>query len=110
MDQKTEQWKRAYKAYRRTMERTNIVANELDEFPLEEIEEYADPLAWEERVEINIMLSWGGPSDGFKLYRDADGTVSEGYYYFADWFTYDEFRLTETELRHVLAVYPVAGI
>ncbi len=107
MDRKTEQRERAHEAYQRKMKSITDVALLLSKRPREEIDEYEAPLSWDERKEIDITLSWGGPSDGFKLYTDQDGMISEGYYYFSDWFTYDEFRLTDAELDCVLSVYPV---
>jgi len=74
-----------------------------------EIEDYREPLSCEERREITILLSWGGPSDGYKVYFDKDGEAIEGYYFFADWFEYEEFKLSDTELDSVLAVYPEAA-
>src|SRR6266567_9619171 len=80
----------------------------LQEKERDEVEEYREPLSLDERKEVTVLLSWGGPSDGYKVYFDKDGEAIEGYYFFADWFEYEEFKLTDEELDRVLAVYPVA--
>ena len=73
-----------------------------------EIEDYREPLSYDERKELTIFLSWGGPSDGYKIYFDADNEAIEGCYFFADWFEYKEFKLTDEELDRVITVYPVS--
>ena len=75
---------------------------------VDEIEEYRDPLSCEERREITILLSWGGPSDGYQIYFDQENQAVEGYYFFADWFEYKEFKLSDDELDRVVAIYPVS--
>ncbi len=106
MDQKAKQRERARDAYRDTMTDIASLVADAGKDPRAEEERLREPISWTERTEINIMLSWGGPSDGFKLYREEDGEIAEGYYYFSDWFTYDEFRLSKAELDQVLAIYP----
>ena len=81
----------------------------LQEKERDEVEEYREPLSLDERKEVTVLLSWGGPSDGYKVYFDKDGEAIEGYYFFADWFEYEEFKLTGEELDSVLAVYPVTA-
>lgn len=45
----------------------------------------------EERRQLKILLSWGGPSDGFVLTFDKTGReLLEGVYFHADWFLYHE--------------------
>lgn len=107
MDQKAEQRARALSQYRETIGAITGLISERSELAIEEMENYREPLSRVERTEITLQLSWGGPSDGFKFYQDAEGLVTEGYYFFADWFTYDEFQLTESELENVLTVYPI---
>ena len=72
---------------------------------VEEYEEYREPLSLDERKEVTVLLSWGGPSDGYKVYFDKDGEAAEGFYFFADWFEYEEFKLSNEELDRVLAIY-----
>ncbi len=72
----------------------------------DEIEEYHEPLSVEIRKEVTVLLSWGGPSDGYKIYFDRDGEAVEGFYFFADWFEYEQFKLSNDELERVLTVYP----
>ena len=61
-----------------------------------------------ERQEIKILLSWGGPSDGFLLYKDTHtGDVLGGKYFFADWGTYEEAMLSEHEAEMVAELYGV---
>ncbi len=99
---------RAYEHYQHTRERVKRVATLLQEKDESEIEDYREPLSCDERREITILLSWGGPSDGYRVYFDQDKAAIEGYYFFADWFEYEEFKLSDEELDRVLAVYPIS--
>ncbi len=101
---------RAYKNYQDEIADLKNVARLMCTKDLGDIEEYRDPLSFDERKEVTILLSWGGPSDGYKVYLDKDGEVIEGFYFFADWFEYEEFMLSDEELNQVLAVYPVASL
>ena len=80
----------------------------MHEKEIDEIEDYREPLSYDEHRVVTILLSWGGSSDGFKVYFDKDFEAIEGYYFFADWFEYEDFKLTRDELDSVLAVYPVS--
>jgi len=100
---------RAYQNYQDKMADLKQVEARLQEKERDEVEEYREPLSLDERKEVTVLLSWGGPSDGYKVYFDKDGEAIEGYYFFADWFEYEEFKLTGEELDSVLAVYPVTA-
>ncbi len=55
---------------------------------------------------LKITLSWGGPSDGYRLLFDTDGEqVLSGVYWYADWFTYAEAPLSREELQWVQDAY-----
>ena len=60
--------------------------------------------------EYNVLLSWGGPSDGFKLYWDPEsGEWVRGVYWYADWGTYQETGLEDSEidaLVEAVGIYP----
>ncbi len=100
---------RAYENYQEEIKNLEKVAALLSMGKeTEEVEEYCDPLSIEERKEITILLSWGGPSDGYRLYIQ-DGEVIEGFYFFADWFEYEQYKLSSDELDLVLSVYPIEG-
>jgi len=99
---------RAYQNYREEIDDLRKTEALLQEKETGEIEGYREPLSCDERREITILLSWGGPSDGYKVYFDKDNDAIEGYYFFADWFEYEEFKLSDTELDSVLAVYPIS--
>jgi len=101
---------RAYQHYREEIDDLRKVEALLQEKETSEIEDYREPLSFDERREVTILLSWGGPSDGYKVYFDRDGEAIEGYYFFADWFEYEEFKLTGEELDSVLVVYPVSPV
>jgi len=100
---------RAYQNYQDKMADLKQVGALLQEKERDEVEEYREPLSLDERKEVTVLLSWGGPSDGYKVYFDKDGEAIEGYYFFADWFEYEEFKLTGEELDRVLAVYSVSA-
>lgn len=96
---------RAYKNYQDEMGSLRKVEALLQGKELNEVEEYREPLSIEARKEVTVLLSWGGPSDGYKMFFDQEGEAIEGYYFFADWFEYEEMKLSNRELDRVLAVY-----
>ena len=96
---------RAYKNYQDEMKDLKNVEVLLQLGDLDEVEEYREPLSIDERKEVTVLLSWGGPSDGYKVYFDKDGEAAEGFYFFADWFEYEEIKLRDEELDRVLAIY-----
>jgi hypothetical protein len=98
---------RAYENYRSQTEEIGKIAKLMDKRGVGEIEEYREPLSVEQRRELTILLSWGGPSDGYKIIFDRENNVVDGSYFFADWFEYKEFKLTNDELDDVLTVYPI---
>jgi hypothetical protein len=99
---------RAYEHFRSEMDDLEKVQALMGEKETGEIEQYREPLSFDEKREITILLSWGGPSDGYKIYFDKENQAIEGSYFFADWFEYEEFKLTDEELDRVIAVYPVS--
>lgn len=99
---------RAYQNYREEIDDLRKVEALLQEKEVSEIEGYREPLSIDERREVTILLSWGGPSGGYRLYFDKENEAVEGYYFFADWFEYEEFKLSGEELDSVLAVYPIS--
>lgn len=70
----------------------------------EDIEEYREPLSIEKETVYTILLSWGGPSDGFKL-RFKDNDLLSGVYFLADWGEYEEQLLSDEESRAVYDFY-----
>ena len=96
---------RAYKNYQEEVADLKKVEVFLQEKERDEVEEYREPLSVEVRKEVTVLLSWGGPSDGYKVYFDQEGEAIEGYFFFADWFEYEEFKLSDEELDRVLTVY-----
>jgi hypothetical protein len=98
---------RAYQNYQDDMADLKKVEALLHKKEQHEIEDYHEPLSVERRQEVTVLLSWGGPSDGYKIYFDQDGEAVEGFYFFADWFEYEQFKLSAEELDRVLAVYPI---
>jgi hypothetical protein len=105
-DDRTHPFKeRAYRNYQDEMADLKKVDALLHEKERDEVGEYREPLSLDERKEVTVLLSWGGPSDGYKIYFDKDGDAAEGLYFFADWFEYEEIKLSNAELDRVLAVY-----
>jgi hypothetical protein len=73
---------------------------------LQELDEEYEPLDVEERRQLKILLSWGGPSDGFVLTYDRTGTdLIGGTYFHADWFAHAEQPLSREEAELVADVY-----
>jgi hypothetical protein len=96
---------RAYQNYREEMGDLRKIEALLQEKERSEIEAYREPLSYDERKEVTVLLSWGGPSDGYKVYFDKEDEPIEGYYFFADWFEYEELKLSPNELDRVLRIY-----
>jgi hypothetical protein len=48
--------------------------------------EMEDVLSIEKKTLITVLLSWGGPSDGFDFTFDSDGELDSCYYWYKDWF------------------------
>lgn len=67
-------------------------------------ESYREPLEISLTKEIKILLSWGGPADGFKL-QYKDNELTGGVYFWQDWGTYDEAELTDEEAETVRDFY-----
>ena len=93
--------------------RIEIMANiaelqKLDE-PYED-ENYREPLSVDTQVVKKILLSWGGPANGFSLYfdvnnQDGEETLSRGVYWRQDWGEYQETRLSDGEAELVFQFY-----
>lgn len=49
----------------------------------------------------DYCLSTGGPEDGFLIVADTRGKVLAGYYYEADWGTFDRRKLTKAQAQLV---------
>lgn len=75
-----------------------------------DIEEYREPLSILKEKAFNILLSWGGPSDGYKLTFDNNNNLVKGVYWFADWGTYAENELTDKEAELVYEVYMFSDV
>lgn len=72
---------------------------------IESMEEYREPLSMDVTKEVNIMLSWGGPSDGFKLRFNKDNELMRAVYWYADWYTYAESKLSDADADLVYEIY-----
>lgn len=70
-------------------------------------DEYAnDVLSIEPLRALKITLSWGGPSDGYRLLFDKDGEEAlSGVYWYADWFTYAETALSREDMQWIQDAY-----
>ncbi len=74
----------------------------------EEHEEYWEPLSIGKETIVEIMLSWGGDADGYKLTFDKDNELVRGVYYWADWGVYEEVSLSDEEIECVDNLYVVS--
>ena len=68
-------------------------------------EEYREPLSITVFREIDIILSWGGPSDGFKLRFNDNDELIGGVYYRTNWGEYSESSLNDKEVDLVFEFY-----
>ena len=75
----------------------------------QEHEEYREPLSIDVVKEVKILLSWGGPEDGYKLRFDNQNNLISGVYYMANWGEYEEIELSEDELSIVDNFYYISG-
>lgn len=98
----------------------DVAAGRIDEMSriakLERVEDreshddYREPLCIDTLIKKRIMLSWGGPSDGFDLYftmsQRGDGLhLSHGTYWRQDWGSYKESALRSDEAEAVFQFY-----
>jgi CO dehydrogenase/acetyl-CoA synthase beta subunit len=70
----------------------------------EEHEEHREPLSIEKEEIFKILLSWGGGSDGFKLFFKDDELI-RGVYFMADWGEYQEQDLNDEEAEEIYNYY-----
>jgi hypothetical protein len=70
-----------------------------------ENEEYREPLSIDKTTEVKILLSWGGPEDGYKLRFNSEKELENGVYYKADWGEYKEVELTDEEAQTIFDFY-----
>lgn len=78
--------------------------NENEDHEREQHPEYREPLSIEKEEVYKILLSWGGGSDGFKLYFK-DKELLRGVYFMSDWGEYQEIDLNNEEAEHVYNFY-----
>ena len=64
-----------------------------------------DILSVDIRKTYDILLSFGGPSDGFKVICDEHNNLIEVKYWFADWGYYKEQKLDEEEYSKFIEIY-----
>lgn len=109
----TEEDLREYALYRKDQDIEGIMKMHEDPniqncaMPIDDHEEYREPLALSKQVVMDIQLSTGGDADGYKLTFDENNEPISGVYYWADWGVYQEVRLDEEELELVESLYTV---
>lgn len=97
-----------YKGMKDEIKRIDVIQKELRSGAIEEpsaSENYLDPLSADVSKEVKILLSWGGPEDGFKLTFNNQNELIGGVYYMADWGQYQEVALNDTEAQKVFNFY-----
>lgn len=78
---------------------------ENQEKDLSENENFRDPLWVDSYIVKKILLSTGGPEDGFKLTFNQEKELLYGVYYRADWGTYEESNLSKDEAQLIYDFY-----
>jgi len=73
--------------------------------PVNEMDEYRNPLSVNKITKLNILLSWGGDGDGYKLEIDEENNIIRGFYYWEDWGVYEEVGLTNEEIDNIVNIY-----
>ena len=68
---------------------------------------YVEPDTFTDQREgyLRYQLSWGGPSDEFRYYVNADGSVHRVEYWFLDWFDGAHIKLTGDNENLMLNVF-----
>ncbi len=87
------------------LDRIRKIISEEENTEREDNEENREPLSVDLKKEIKILLSWGGPEDGFKLKFDNENNLLSGVYYMAHWGEYEESELTEEEADEIFNFY-----
>jgi hypothetical protein len=64
-----------------------------------------EPLCIDTHIELTIQLSWGGPSDGYRLTCTTDGEVVCGNYFLAHWGECEEVPLSRADIDRVVDLY-----
>jgi len=73
--------------------------------PIQENDNFREPLSIDKELIVKVLLSWGGGSDGYKLTFSSDKELLRGVYFKADWGTYNEVELNEEELNLIYETY-----
>jgi hypothetical protein len=71
----------------------------------QESEDNRDILSIDTEIVKKILLSWGGGSDGFKLYFDNEKNLLRGVYFMSDWGVYEESELNNEESELIYNFY-----
>lgn len=58
-----------------------------------------------EERKVRIVLSWGGPADGWDLYVDGHYKIIKMCYWYQDWSDYAEESATPEELRAAKGIW-----
>lgn len=89
------------------LSRLEKIISENDNY--EELEQYheeqREPLSFEKKTVIEILLSWGGDSDGYKLTFDNNNDLEKVIYFWSDWGVYEEVTLEDDEAEQVYNIY-----
>ena len=56
---------------------------------------------------ITVLLSWGGPSDGFDFYIGPDGSVSNVVYFYKDWFDGARLEVPSSHINDLAHAYHI---
>jgi hypothetical protein len=97
-----------YQAEMRRLEKLSkrLASAHLRDDQREALQEELSVLSIEPRRQLRILLSWGGPSDGYLLTFDAEGRdLLDGCHWYADWFTYAEEELSPSDRDRVCDLY-----
>ena len=99
----------AYKMLKGEIERIKAIQAMRQEGKSEEeieaSENYRDPLEVSTLREVTILLSTGGPGDGFKFWLDQDNEIVRAVYFWVWSGRYRELDLNEEELELVADEY-----
>lgn len=67
-----------------------------------------DPLSIDKHITYNVLLSTGGPADGFRLTFDPEsGDLIRGEYYFQDWFDGATRTLSDADADMIAEAYGI---
>lgn len=88
-----------------TIQSINLACAKDNDLTPQEHEDYREPLSYDVTKKVRVLLSWGGPSDGFDVYFTPENEPLRAVYFWQEWGTHDEIELNSDELDQIIDFY-----